>query len=112
MHTRTRYYGTIIAVALSLLAATVAQAGDKPAQTHTILIKGFAFVPDHLIVSADDTVVWKNEDIVPHTATGKGVFDSQEIGSMKSWTYKTTRKGKFPYICMYHPTMHAELPVH
>ena len=62
--------------------------------------------------SQSDTVVWKNEDIVPHTATGKGVFDSQEIGSMKSWTYKTTRKGKFPYICTYHPTMSAELTVH
>ena len=87
-----RYYGTIIVIALSLVAATVAQAGDTPAQTHTILIKDFAFVPDHLIVSAGDTVVWKNEDIVPHTATGRGVFDSQEIDSMKSWTYKTSRK--------------------
>src|SRR5690242_21829129 len=94
MHTCMRCYGTIIVLALALLATTVAQAGDKPAQTHTILIKGFAFVPDHLIVSAGDTVVWKNEDIVPHTATGKGSFGSQEIGSMKSWTYKTTHKGR------------------
>jgi plastocyanin len=84
---------------------------DKPAQTHTVRIKAFAFVPDHRIVSAGDTVVWKNEDIVPHTATGKGIFDSQEIGSMKSWTYKTSRKGKFPYISTYHPTMRAELTV-
>jgi plastocyanin len=111
MHTRMRNYGTMIVVALALLAATLAQAADKPAQTHTVLIKGFAFVPDHLIVSAGDTVVWKNEDIVPHTATGKGVFDSQEIGSMKSWTYKTTSKGKFPYSCTFHPTMRAELTV-
>jgi plastocyanin len=111
MQRRMRYYGTIIVVALALLATTVAQAGDKPAETHTVLINGFAFVPDHLTVSAGDTVVWKNEDIVPHTATGKGVFDSQEIGSMKSWTYKTSRKGKFAYVCSYHPTMRAELTV-
>jgi hypothetical protein len=47
MHTRMRYYGTIIVVALALLATILAQAGDKPAQTDTVLIKGFAFVPDH-----------------------------------------------------------------
>jgi plastocyanin len=111
MHTRMRSHGTIIVVAPPLLAATPAQ-GDKPAQTSTVLIKGFAFVPDHLIVSAGDMVVWKNEDIVPHTATGKGVFDSQEIGAMKSWTYKTTHKGKFQYICTDHPTMRAELTGH
>jgi plastocyanin len=106
-----RYWSTIVIVALTLLSARTAQAGDGPAQTHIVLIKGFAFVPDHLTVSAGDTVVWKNEDIVPHTATDKGVFDSTEIGSRKSWAYKATRQRKFAYICTYHPTMHADLTV-
>jgi plastocyanin len=94
-----RYWSTIVIVALILLLARMAQAGGRPAQTHIVLIKGFAFVPDHLTVSAGDTVVWKNEDIVPHTATDKEVFDSREIGSMKFWAYKAARKGKFAYIC-------------
>lgn len=111
MRAHMRYFGTIVVVALALLSATLTQGSDKTARTHTVLIKGFAFVPDHLTVSAGDTVVWKNEDIVPHTATGDGAFDSKEIGSTKSWTYKAMRKGKFPYICTYHPTMHAELTV-
>jgi hypothetical protein len=42
-----RDYGTIIVVALALLGATMTQTRDRPAQTHTVLIKGFAFVPDH-----------------------------------------------------------------
>ena len=113
MHNHIRYCCTIIALALALAlsSATMSQAKDKTPQTHTVLIKGFKFVPDHLTVAAGDKVVWTNEDIVPHTATDEGVFDSKEIGSMKSWTYKATRKGTFAYICTYHPTMHAELKV-
>jgi len=79
--------------------------------THTVTIRGFEFVPKQLKVRAGDTVVWTNEDIVPHTATAKGGFDSKEIASKKSWTYKATRKGEFPYICTYHPTMMGELTV-
>jgi len=106
-----RYYGTIIVIALSLVAATVAQAGDTPAQTHTILIKDFAFVPDHLIVSAGDTVVWKNEDIVPHTATARHGFDSKNLNTGQSWSFVARKKGNYPYTCTYHPTMRAELTV-
>jgi plastocyanin len=110
MLTRIQYGGMIIIMVLALISATLAQSRHREAQPHTILIKGFAFVPDHLTVSVGDTVVWKNEDLVPHTATGE-VFDSKEIGSMKSWTYKATHKGQFAYICTYHPTMRAQLTV-
>jgi plastocyanin len=87
-----------------------AEDGKKGA-THTVAIRGFEFVPKQLTVRPGDTVVWTNEDIVPHTATAKGGFDSKEVASKKSWTYKATRKGKFPYICTYHPTMKGELIV-
>jgi plastocyanin len=83
--------------------APLAQGGNKPAQTHTVLIKAFAFVPDHLTVSAGDTVVWKNEDIVPHTATAGHRLDSKNFNTGQSWLD--------PYTCTYHPTMHAELTV-
>ena len=113
MRNHIRYYCTIVALALALVLslATMTQAADKTHQTHTVLIKNFKFVPDHLTVAAGDTVVWTNDDIVPHTATDVGVFDSKEIGSMKSWSYRVTRKGTFAYTCTYHPTMHAELTV-
>lgn len=88
-----------------------AGAEEQKATTHTVAIRGFEFVPKQLKVRPGDTVVWTNEDIVPHTATAKGGFDSKEIASKKSWSYKATRKGKFPYICSYHPTMKGELTV-
>ena len=64
--------------ALSPLSS--APADTKPgAKTHTVLIKGFKFVPEQLEVEAGDTVIWKNEDIVPHTATAKKIFDSKKM---------------------------------
>jgi len=103
-----------IALVLGLVAAPLQPAPtNQPAErrTFTVLIKGFQFVPETLEVQSGDTVIWKNEDIVPHTATAKSVFDSKEIGPGKSWTTVVKQKGKHPYICTYHPTMHGELVV-
>lgn len=79
-------------------------------KTVTVLITGFKFVPERLEVNAGDTVVWKNEDIVPHTATGKK-FDSKSLDKGQSWSYVTKQAGSFPYICRFHPTMKADLVV-
>ena len=80
-------------------------------KTHTVLIKGFQFVPERLEVSAGDTVIWKNEDIVPHTATAKKGFDSKNLDKGRSWSFVARQKGSYPYICTYHPTMKGELLV-
>lgn len=91
---------------------TSVPADSKPTgKTHTILIKGLQFAPDRLEVSVGDTVVWRNEDIVPHTATAKNGFDSRNLDKGQSWRYVAKQKGSYPYICTYHPTMAGELLV-
>lgn len=80
-------------------------------KTHTVLIKGSKFEPERLEVAAGDTVIWKNEDIVPHTATAIRIFDSDNLDPGESWSYVAARKGTYPYICTYHPTMRAALVV-
>lgn len=95
----------------ALLLPASAAPDQKPApHTYTVLIKGFEFVPAKLEVKAGDTVIWKNEDIVPHTATGNK-FDSRSLDKGQSWTYVARQKGSFPYICRFHPTMKGELTV-
>lgn len=87
-------------------------ADEKAAhKTHTVLITGFKFVPEHLEVAAGDTVIWKNQDIVPHTATATKVFDSKGLDKGQSWSYIANQKGNHPYICTYHPTMKGLLVV-
>jgi plastocyanin len=79
--------------------------------THTVLIKGFQFAPERLAVEPGDTVIWKNQDIVPHTVTSQKVFDSKQIDAGGSWSYTVTQNSGVRYICTFHPTMNGELVV-
>jgi plastocyanin len=86
-----------------------AEASSVP-KTHVVIIRDFVFSPSNLVVRPGDKVVWKNEDIVPHTATGKG-FDSGKISQGESWSFVVKNKGSFSYICSYHPTMQGRFAV-
>jgi plastocyanin len=88
-------------------------AAERPeSRTHTVTIEGMQFQPERLTVARGDTVVWVNEDLVPHTATsGDDVFDSEIIQPEKSWRFTARQKGEFAYICTFHPTMTATLRV-
>ena len=75
-------------------------------------IGSFAYAPAKLSVKQGDTVVVRNDDLVPHTVTaGDRAFDSGEIAAGKTWRFVARRKGVFPYICTYHPTMKGILTV-
>jgi plastocyanin len=70
------------------------------------------FFPDTLVVSAGDTIVWVNEDIVAHTATAEAKeFDSGEIKAGTSWKYRANKPGQYSYKCIFHPTMKASITV-
>ena len=100
-----------LSVLVLLIGPVPAQKRPSMNKMHTVLIKGLAFVPQRLEVRAGDTVIWKNEDIVPHTATAQHTFDSKQLGPQQSWSYVAKRKGIYPFICTYHPTMEGELVV-
>ena len=99
---------TLVTILLTLVAAA---ADQRTSQTHTVIIKNFAFAPDHLTVSVGDTIVWKNEDSTPHTATADREFDSKQLNTGQSFTFVARKAGSYPYICTYHPFMKGELVV-
>ena len=101
-----------VALGLLLLGSGPALSAAAAAKTHTVTIDGTRFDPETITVKAGDTVVWVNKDPFPHTATSQaGGFDSKEIPAGKSWQFKPTRVGVFPYGCTFHPTMKATLKV-
>ena len=111
---RFRYSAAALLLVLAALgyAVTSAPAGPKAvSKTHTGLIRRFKFVPQRLEVAVGDRITWKNEDIVPHTATANKFFDSGELDRGRSWAYVAKQKGLFRYLCTYHPTMRGELVV-
>lgn len=85
----------------------------KGPQTHTVAIRELKFQPAVLTVKVGDTVEWKNDDIVPHTATSTKPkkFDSGILPVGGFWKYVVTKRGTYFYNCTLHPNMKAELIV-
>jgi plastocyanin len=98
-------------LALLALSAACSTAGEgaRPI-THVVEMKGFGFRPDSVEVAVGDTLVWKNEDIVPHAVAGSDL-ESGSIAPDSSWRYVVRARGTVPYICPFHPTMKGMLMV-
>jgi len=81
------------------------------AATQTVIIEGMKFQPESVTVKPGDKVVWQNKDVVPHTATAAGKFDSKNLGGGQSWTWTAGAKGRYDYVCTYHPGMKGTVAV-
>jgi plastocyanin len=91
-----------------VLGAGLARAPSTPA---TVNLEGMMFKPATLTVQRGSTVTWNNKDLVPHTATAAGKFDSGNIAPGKSFSRKMDQPGQFDYICTYHPGMKGQVVV-
>jgi plastocyanin len=92
-------------------ASLLALASVAPAATLTVTIEGMQFRPATLNARPGDTVVWRNLDVVPHTATAAGRFDSKAIAPGASWSWTAGSKGRADYACAYHPAMKGTVVV-
>ena len=97
---------TVATVAICLSVAAMA-AGESRV---VIEIREFEFVPQQPTISPGDIVVWKNLDIVPHTATSEDdSWDSDLIESGGTWEMVVTEDMVLAYYCRFHPSMVAAL---
>lgn len=93
-----------------------ANSTSTPPKVVTVVIREFKFEPATVSVHEGDTVEWKNNDIVPHTATAdegaqKPAFDSGNIHKGATWRFVARKKGTYNYICKLHPNMKGKLIV-
>jgi plastocyanin len=96
---------------IALAWAIVALPAFAAAETHVVTIEGMQNKPAELVVKPGDKVVWHNKDLVPHTATAKGRFDSGEIRPDQRWTWTAGKAGRYDYVCTFHPGMKAGIVV-
>lgn len=102
----------LIVVLLAVALLSGAGRADTEPKTHSVAIRAFQYLPAKLVVRVGDTVVWTNDDVVPHTATAKGKgLDSGSIGAKQSWRYTASKKGTYAYDCTFHPNMKGTLVV-
>lgn len=106
-----RLLALLIVVCLAGGVASAWRSVSAAGTTHAVRIKNFVFDPARLEVQSGDTIVWTNDDIVPHTATAKPGFDSKGIEPGKSWRFVAGAAGTFAYSCTFHPTMKGEVVV-
>lgn len=102
----------VAAIALAIPSmATVAMA-DGHAKKHTVQIKGFAFEPAEITVSAGDTIEFINADGAPHTATAdNSSFDTGRLSKGEAGAVQFSEAGTFDYFCKFHPGMRAKVIV-
>ncbi|MDD1652986.1 MAG: cupredoxin family copper-binding protein [Methanomicrobiales archaeon] len=84
-----------------------------------VLIRDFSFAPATLTVSAGTTVIWTNEDSVPHQVasdphpahTGLPGLLSEPIPPGESYRFTFTQAGTYGYHCELHPSMTGTITV-
>ena len=81
------------------------------AATHTVDIEGMKYSPAVVTVQQGDRIVWRNKDVVPHTVTAAGAFDSRSIAPGASWTLVAGKPGRYQVLCTFHPGMKASLVI-
>jgi plastocyanin len=126
-HNRSLASATLVLLAALALIAAVrfvshASAGrpansrSGPPKAVTVVIRKFKFEPATVTVHSGETVEWKNDDFVPHTATADGdaqkpAFDSGTIQTGAAWRYVARKEGTYNYTCKFHPNMKGKLIV-
>jgi plastocyanin len=80
----------------------------------TVTIKNHAFNPASLEVGTGEEVVWKNEDLAPHTVVSDPegqAFKSGIIIWKANFSHQFQEPGEYDYHCTIHPQMHGKVTV-
>jgi len=83
---------TVGSIRSSAAGAQSRHAAQSRKQVKVVVIKEMGYQPSTLRVKVGETVEWKNEGIVPHTATAEAAkgapgFDSGSIAPGASWRF-------------------------
>ena len=105
--------GSFLVVLVGCMSGDLDQTPSSRPISHTIEIRDMAFHPADLRVQVGDTIVWRNQDFVPHTATARdSEWSSPSLAQDESWKMVALRPGSEEYLCEFHPVMTATLTVH
>jgi plastocyanin len=102
--------GVIVAASIYALRAEVMK---QDSESHIVLIQNMRFTPAIIDVRIGDRVIFRNEDLVPHTATSANNrnFDSGTIEAGATWSLRCARETRMEYRCTFHPTMTGSIIV-
>lgn len=99
-----------IVLKLCLVAGLSLLGTAASAATIEITIEKLEFKPAVVTAQPGDTILWRNKDVMDHTATSTGNFDVV-IPAGKSGSMVVKGDEAADYICRYHPNMRGRIEV-
>lgn len=100
----------ILPMVVALAAGTVS-CGTNPVAgpvSHQMILEDFQFRPPVRDIAAGDSLIWINNDLVPHAVTVEGMT-SPPLARGERWGMIMVKGG--PLSCPYHPEMRGFLQV-
>ena len=85
-----------------------------PAKSQEVLVKidNFSFMPHDITVATGTTVIWVNNDDIPHTIVSTtDLFKSKALDTDDKFSFKFDKPGTYEYFCSIHPKMTAKVVV-
>jgi plastocyanin len=102
---------TALAVVVFAVATALPAASAHVAETE-VKIDNFAFAPQRVVVKAGTTVIWINDDDIPHTvASSARLFKSNALDTKDKFSFTFTTAGAYEYFCSLHPHMTGTIVV-
>ena len=96
-----------LAAALFLGATSAALADEAKVE-----IDNFAFTPAELTVKPGTTVVFENQDDIPHLVVADdGAYRSKALDTNDRFSFTFDKPGEYPYYCGLHPHMKGKIIV-
>jgi plastocyanin len=99
---------------LLLAIALAVGYGEASASSNfiTVGISNFTFKPGDLKIKVGTTVIFKNEDDIPHrVAATDGSFHSKALDTDDVASFTFNKPGVFPFFCTIHPRMQGKIIV-
>ena len=101
-----------ISACAGALLAIVCIVDAANAEDATVNIDNFTFAPAQLTVKAGTTVIWRNEDDIPHTvASSTRAFKSKALDTDDRFSFTFRDAGTYEYFCSLHPHMKGAITV-
>jgi len=95
-----------------LLALLTLCGADPIVSTKAVTIRDMSFQPAEIEVRVGDAVTWTNRDDRDHTVVAAdGLFNSNNLSSGATFTFRFDKPGTFAYACSYHPRMRGRVRV-
>jgi plastocyanin len=104
---------TGLILGILVTAAVVLIGRRQSGVTHVVTIENLKYSPAVLTIHRGDRVQFRNQDIMPHTATAREAsgFDSGLVKQGETWTVTPEREGVTHYVCSFHPVMEGTIIV-